>query len=958
MKRKKTSVEGCKTFPKADNTAAETTKGSEKNSTGSIIDIPKNKEGKKELIESERRYRSLFDNSLDAILLTIPDGRIIAANPAACEMFGRSDEEFRKVGRAGIVDLSDPRLESLLKERKRKGSAKGELYFFRKDGSRFPAEVTSSIFADSSGNQKTSMIIRDISDRVNLIKELQQSEVSYRNMFMNNPQPMLIFDLETLSFLEVNNAAIKHYGFTRDEFLSMTVKDIRPPEDMASFREYLNNTREQLVLAGEWRHQKKNKEIIIVEIISHAITYNGRKARHVMALDVTERRRAEDKLIEKDIQFRKLSANFQDMIFQFTRKNDGSYCVPIASEGIKNLFGCSPEDVVNDFSPISKVIHPDDLPGLIEAIEDSARNITQFTYEFRVRLPELPDQWIFARSTPEKLPDGSVNWYGFNANITYLKNIEESLQQSEERFRRIYEDGPSGIVLVNKSMKYEMANRAFCRLVGYSMEELKSFTFLDITHPDDRARGVKNFSELIKGTIREYSSEKRYIRKDGEEIWVSITITAINDQDGQFLYSLGIVEDINKRKKAEDEFNILNTRLKLLIGAIKSIATSYSMKSIMHTVNTTAGKIMNAKGSSFILREGEYCYFADENAITPLFRGKRFLLKDCISGWVIRNKKQAAIKDIYSEEKTLTELYKGTFVKSLAISPIRQNDPLGAIEVYWDKYYEPSPEEFQLLQTLADATAKAVENIHLIEGLEKRISERTSELQTLYKEMEAFSYSVSHDLKAPLRHINGFAEILVKQFSELLPESGRNHLNTIIAAAKKMGVLIDDLLKFSRTGSTELKKSFHNMEQIVMDSLNQIKPSAGQRNIKWTIEKLPEVYGDYNLLRLVWENLIDNAVKYTRLKETGEITIGHRVEGSRQVFFIKDNGAGFDMRYADKLFGVFQRMHSQNDFEGTGIGLANVRRIITRHGGETWAESQPDMGSTFYFSLPKKPAIL
>ena len=691
--------------------------------------------------------------------------------------------------------------------------------------------------------KKTSMIIRDISDSANLIRELRESEERYRNMFLNNPQPMWIFDLETLSFLEVNNAAIKHYGYSRDEFLSMTVKDIHPAEDNHAFQKYLRFSREELVQAGEWRHQKKNKEIITVEIVSHAITYNGRKARHVLILDVTMKRQAEQRLIDKDVEFRKLSAAFQDMIFQFTREPDGKYSVPIASDGIRNVFGVNPEEVKYDFSPIARAIHPDDLQRVIACIENSAREMSFFSCEFRVLIPGRPVQWIFARSTPERLADGSITWYGFNANITYLKEIEEALRQSEEKFRRIYEDGPSGIVLVDKSMRYIMANSAFCRLVGYNCEEIKGFTFLDITHPDDRARGVINFRSLIGGTIGEYKSEKRYIRKDRTEIWVSITITAINSNDGKFLYSLGIVEDINERKKAEEKINLLNTRLRLLVDATRSIAKTYSMDSIMHTVHTTARNIMNAEGSSFILREGEYCHYADENAVTPLFKGKTYPLTDCISGWAIKNKQLVAIKDIYSDERIPTELYRETFVKSLAIAPIRQNDPLGAIGVYWDKYYEPSAEELQLLQTLADATAKAVENIHLIEGLEQRINDRTSELRTLYREMEAFSYSVSHDLRAPLRHINGFAEILVKQYSEFLPEDGRDNLKIIIGAAKKMGMLIDDLLKLSRTGSIELKKSFHKMEQIVKDGLNQIIPIAGQRNIKWTIGKLPEEIG-------------------------------------------------------------------------------------------------------------------
>jgi signal transduction histidine kinase/ligand-binding sensor protein len=236
--------------------------------------------------------------------------------------------------------------------------------------------------------------------------------------------------------------------------------------------------------------------------------------------------------------------------------------------------------------------------------------------------------------------------------------------------------------------------------------------------------------------------------------------------------------------------------------------------------------------------------------------------------------------------------------------------------------------------------------------LEQRVKERTSQLQAAINELDSFSYSVSHDLRSPLRHINGFAEILSKDYSEQLPAEAKRYLSTIIDSALKMGTLIDDLLSFSRTGRMELSKSVLNMNHIIDEVLLQIKPSIDGRTIDWKIAELPKVQGDYNLIKLVWTNLIENAIKYTLKNEKAVIQIGHRNETGEAVFYIVDNGAGFDMKYSHKLFGVFQRLHTDTEFEGTGIGLANVRRIIERHGGRTWAEGKEGKGATFYFSLP------
>jgi PAS domain S-box-containing protein len=238
--------------------------------------------------------------------------------------------------------------------------------------------------------------------------------------------------------------------------------------------------------------------------------------------------------------------------------------------------------------------------------------------------------------------------------------------------------------------------------------------------------------------------------------------------------------------------------------------------------------------------------------------------------------------------------------------------------------------------------------------LERRVAERTAQLEAANRELEAFSYSVSHDLRAPLRHINGYVDLLNSRFQQSLPQKAKHYLAQVTDSVARMERLIDDLLQFSRVGRQELQIQDLDMGAVVQEVIGGLREDAADRKISWVIPALPRVAGDPSMLRQVWMNLLDNAVKYTRYKAEARIEVGFASEPDHWLFFVRDNGAGFDMRYAHKLFGVFQRLHSEAEYEGTGIGLANVQRVIHKHGGRVWGEAQLGEGAAFYFTLPKE----
>jgi PAS domain S-box-containing protein len=559
----------------------------------------------------------------------------------------------------------------------------------------------------------------------------------------------------------------------------------------------------------------------------------------------------------------------------------------------------------------------------IQAMATTAEAISAGDFSRQVQVTSRDEVGVLAAAFNSMTAQLRQSLEDLEQEVVEVRQAEESLRRANETLQALIDYSPLAIIMLDLDSHVLLWNNAAEKMYGWTAQEALG-QFPPFFTEDKREEQRMIFERVAKGEVfTNLELERR--RKDDSRILIGASIAPLRDSTGNVYAQVSMATDITEQKKAEQALRESEEKLRQIASSLREVIWLRDAKT-RHVLYVN---------SAFEELTGRTCesFYEDPdivvNAIHPDDKER-----------VIKALDQRLEGIPYNQEHRFIHLNGSVRWVASRSFPVRNEDG----------------EVFRWTTIMEDITARklAQEEVKRLNAeLEQRVIERTAQLEAANKELEAFSYSVSHDLRAPLRHIDGFLELLRETTTTTLDKKSQRYMTVISDSAKRMGLLIDDLLSFSRMGRTEMSKSQVDLNELIHDVIQEFMPEAEGRDFDWQIATLPLVTGDRAMLRMVLVNLISNALKFTRSRKITQIEIGYEKENETEVVIsIRDNGVGFDMKYADKLFGVFQRLHRQADFEGTGIGLANVRRIVNRHGGRTWAEGEVDRGATFYFSLP------
>jgi PAS domain S-box-containing protein len=502
-------------------------------------------------------------------------------------------------------------------------------------------------------------------------------------------------------------------------------------------------------------------------------------------------------------------------------------------------------------------------------------------------------------------------------DITDRKRAEEALRESEDKFRYVFDHSVIAKSITHPGGEIHV-NKAFSDMLGYSHKELEKTRWQDISHPDDIKLTEVIIRSLIAGEKEFARFIKRYIHKNGSVIWTDIGTSLRRDADGKPLYFMTAVIDITERKIAEEALRLKNLVFDSSIAA--------------NSISDISGLITEAN-DAFLGLWG--------------YPDRKMVIGKPISGF-IKNKEEA--DEIVTALQSSGE-WEGDY------TAIRMDGSVFIAHGLATTVKDEADRIIGYQSAVIDVTERKnqEEEIRTLnEELELKVSQRTAQLEAANKELEAFCYSVSHDLRAPLRSIHSFTNILIEDYKDLLDSEGKRLFGIVTSSAAQMGELIDDLLNFSRTGRSTMNNTILDMKLLAKTAFGDLTGNQEKKRITIKIGELHKISGDPVLIMQVWNNLISNAIKYSSKAVHSEIQISSKRLGDMIIYSIRDNGVGFEMQFVHKLFGIFQRLHTEKEFEGNGVGLAIVQRIILRHGGKVWAEGEVGKGATFCFSLPVK----
>lgn len=777
-----------------------------------------------------------------------------------------------------------------------------DLFGRRKDGTEFPVEIGLNPVETEKGTMILGTVV-DITERKQIEDALRASEGRLR-IVTDNARVGLVMINRDRRYTFANNAYAEILNLPTPDILGLHVAEVlgsvyesqvAPKLDRAFGGERVAYELHRRNSDG-YRHYAVSYEPMQTETEESLVV--------VVITDITERKQAEEELARQRAQLRVIFDNMTEGITVLDRDRN---IVEANAAGlrIQKMTG-------SDLDPLAAanvfdVIGPDGKLIPVEQWPSSRAFRGDFVQDYELALRRR-DSGVQINLELNSAP--IITASGETGQIMLSMRDVTQRRQTEARYRTLFEHAPDGIAITSSAGTYLEVNPSYCRMLGYERSELVGMHSSEVLAPAVRSQLDEALNSIRTGTP--YPREWLLKRKDGSVFPVDIIATVMPDGN-----LLGVVRDITQRKLSEERLNEQARMLDLATVLVRDL------EGRLIFWNSGAAQMYGWSESEAVGR------------ITHELLGTEFPLP-------VERIREQVVKEGSWEGELVHYRRDGSRIN---------------IASHWILHRDSAGNPKAIIEVNSDITAQKnaeIEVRRLNAQLETRVEERTAELQAVNKELEAFSYSVSHDLRAPLRHINGFSMALLEDYGDQLDDEGKGYLNEVRAASQEMAQLIDDVLQLARVTRSEMIREEVDLTALAEKTVTALRAAESTRAVTIDIEPGLLVRGDKRLLQIMLTNLVGNAWKFTSKTEGARISLTREVNEGETVFCVRDNGAGFDQTFTDKLFRAFQRLHTGAEFEGTGIGLATVQRIVNRHGGRVWAQGKVGEGASFFFTLPER----